>query len=164
MLPYFKKSIQFTPPNTDKSGSNAITYDASAYESSGGPLHVTYSNYYQPMNNGLIKAFSSLGFKALEGLVSGTLLGFGYLGVTIDPTTQLKDSSETSFLWTALQNSSLTVYKRTIAKKIVFDGNKMATGVQVETDGRTYTLGASKEVIVAAGVVSKDRSIFSNIY
>ena len=154
VLPYFKKSIQFTPPNQSKMGPGSnITYDASAYDSTGGPLHVTYSNYYQPMNSGLIKAFSSLGFKALQGLVSGSLLGYGFLGVTIDPTTQLKDSSETSFLWTALQNSTLTVYKRTYAKKILFDGNKMATGVQVETNGLTYTLGATKEVIVSAGVV-----------
>ena len=125
---------------------------------------MTYSNYYQPMNSGLIKAFSSLGFKALEGLVSGSILGFGFLGVTIDPTTQLKDSSETAFLWTALQNSSLTVYKTTFAKKILFDDNKMATGVQVETDGSTYTLAAAKEVIVAAGVVCKAHFIVFDTY
>ena len=164
VLPFFKKSIQFTPPNQSKLGSNSISYDASAYDSSGGPLHVTYSNYYQPMNSGLIKAFSSLGFKALEGLVSGSILGFGFLGVTIDPTTQLKDSSETAFLWTALQNSSLTVYKTTFAKKILFDDNKMATGVQVETDGSTYTLAAAKEVIVAAGVVCKAHFIVFDTY
>ena len=154
ILPYFKKSVQFTPPNQNKIGvANNITYDASAYDPAGGPLHVTFSNYYQPMNSGLIKAFTTLGFKALQGLSSGKLLGFGFLAVTIDPTTQLKDSSETSFLWTALQNSTLTVYKRTYAKKINFERNKVATGVQIETDGVTYTLGAKKEVIVAAGVV-----------
>lgn len=154
VLPYFKKSIQFTPPNQSKIGSsNHITYDASAYDPAGGPLHVTFSNYYQPMNTGLIKAFTNLGFKALQGLSSGKLMGFGFLAVTIDPTTQLKDSSETSFLATALQNSTLTVYKRTYAKKINFDSQKVATGVQLESDGVTYTVQAKKEVIVAAGVV-----------
>lgn len=155
VLPYYKKSVRFTPPNQTKMGSGSnTTYDAGAYDPAGGPLHVTYSNYYQPMNTGLIKGFSSLGFKALQGLVSGSLLGFGFLGVTIDPVTQLKDSSETAFLWPALQNSTTVLYKNTYAKKILFDGNKAANSVQVETDGLIYTLGATKEVIVAAGVVS----------
>ncbi|KAI9696240.1 MAG: hypothetical protein M1836_005793 [Candelina mexicana] len=152
LLPYYKKSVQFTPPNQDKIGAgNEITFDASAY-GAGGPLHVTYSNYYQPMNKGLIKGFTDLGFKALQGLVSGTMIGWGYLAVSIDPATQLKDSSETSFLWTALGNSTLKVYKETFAKKILFDSSKKATGVQVETAGLSYTLNAVKEVIVAAGV------------
>ncbi len=152
VLPYYKKSVQFTPPNQEKIGQgNEITFDPGAY-GPGGPLQVTYSNYYQPMNRGLIKGFTDLGFKALQDLVSGTMIGWGYIAVTIDPATQLKDSSETAFLQTALGNSTLKVYKNTYAKKIVFDNSKRATAVQVETGGLSYTLEAVKEVIVSAGV------------
>ena len=133
-------------------GVNAsIPYDPAAY-GSGGPLHVTYSNYYQPMNPGLIRGFEALNLTAQPGFSSGRMNGYGYLAVTINPDTQIKDSSETAFLTAALNATSLRVYKNTIAKKILFDGTT-ATGVQVETAGLSYTLKAAKEVIVSAGVV-----------
>ncbi|KAL6716047.1 hypothetical protein ACLMJK_007009 [Lecanora helva] len=151
IFPYFKKSVDFTPPNKAKMGVNAdIPYDSAAY-GPGGPLHVSYSNYYQPMNPGLIKGFEDLNFSAQTGFSSGRMDGYGYLAVSITPETQLKDSSETAFMTNALNNSKFRVYKDTIAKKILFDGTT-ATGVQVETAGLSYTLGASKEVIVSAGV------------
>ena len=39
-----------------------------------------------------------------------------------------------------------------MAKKILFDTNKKATGVIVDTEGKEYTPSATKEVIVTAGV------------
>jgi choline dehydrogenase-like flavoprotein len=38
-----------------------------------------------------------------------------------------------------------------MAQKILFDSNKTATGVEVESLGITYTIYAAKEVIVSAG-------------
>ncbi len=153
ILPYFKKSVDFTPPDTAKMGVDAnISYDPAAY-GVGGPLHVAYSNYYQPMNPGLIKGFEALNFSYQPGFSSGRMDGYGYLAVTIDPKTQIKDSSETAFLSGAFNATNFRVYKNTIAQKILFQGTT-ATGVQVETAGLSYTLEAAKEVIVAAGVVS----------
>jgi len=153
ILPYFKKSVDFTPPNKAKMGVNAsIPYDPAAY-GQGGPLHVTYSNYYQPMNPGLIKGFEALNFKSQTGFSSGKMDGYGYLAVSINPETQLKDSSETAFLTEAFNATNFRVYKETMAKKILFNGTT-ATGVQVETGGLSYTLKAAKEVILSAGVVS----------
>ncbi|KAI4143962.1 MAG: hypothetical protein LQ341_002764 [Variospora aurantia] len=149
ILPFYKKSVAFTPPNTEKLGVE-IDYDPAAY-GSGGPLHVTYSNYYQPMNPGLIKGFEALNLSSQYGFSSGQMDGFGYLAVSIDPVTQIKDSSETAFLTQAFNATKFRVYKNTIAKKILFEGTT-ATGVQVETAGLSYTLEAAKEVIVAAGV------------
>ncbi|KAI4218774.1 MAG: hypothetical protein L6R36_008758, partial [Xanthoria steineri] len=151
ILPYFKKSVDFTPPDTAKMGVDAnISYDPAAY-GAGGPLHVAYSNYYQPMNPGLIKGFEALNFSYQPGFSSGRMDGYGYLAVTIDPKTQIKDSSETAFLSGAFNATNFRVYKNTIAQKILFQGTT-ATGVQVETAGLSYTLEAAKEVIVAAGV------------
>ncbi|KAL8655726.1 MAG: hypothetical protein Q9210_000707 [Variospora velana] len=151
ILPFYRKSVAFTPPNTEKMGVNVeIPYDRAAY-GSGGPLHVTYSNYYQPMNPGLIKGFEALNLSSQTGFSSGRMDGYGYLAVSIDPDTQIKDSSETAFLTQALNATNFRTYKNTIAKKILFEGTT-ATGVQVETAGLSYTLEAAKEVIVAAGV------------
>lgn len=48
-LPYFKKSVKFTPPNTKLRAANStVQYNPSAFTSSGGPLQVSYPNYAQP--------------------------------------------------------------------------------------------------------------------
>ena len=63
-----------------------------------------------------------------------------------------RDSSETSFLRRGLTYPNYLVYQTTVAKKILFDKNKKAIGVIADTEGKEYTLSATKEVIVTAGV------------
>lgn len=53
-----------------------------------------------------------------------------------------------------MENSdSFQVYPGTLAKQVLFDGAKKATGVRVNTAGTEFVLSAKKEVILAAGVV-----------
>ena len=153
-LPYFKKSPTFTPPNTSKlpPGTN-ISYDPSAFSSSGGPLHVSYSNYQQPITSYIRTALQKVGLQSIAGFNSGNLIGFANAAYTIDPATETRSSSETAFLRDAIEHQApFTVYVETMAKKILLDGSKKANGVVVNTAGFTYTLSATKEVIVAAGV------------
>jgi len=156
LLPYFKKSMSFTPPNLQKLGPNVnVPFDPTVFSPSGGPLHVSYSNYYQPISPYSIKAFESLGLHSIDGFNSGELIGWSHITTTIDPRAETRDSAETSFLQSAIQGpTKLQIYKQTLAKKIIFNSQKRAIGVQVTTDGITYTLSAAKEVIVATGVVS----------
>ena len=154
LLPFFKRSPNFTTPNLSKLplGDN-ISYDPTAF-GSGGPLHVSYCNYRQPLTPFMAKAMSLLGIKSIPGLNSGNLMGYARVTQTVDPDDETRSSSETSFLRVALASSSLQIYHNTVAKRILFDGNKKATGVMVVTAGDSYMLSASTEVIVAAGVVS----------
>lgn len=94
-----------------------------------------------------------LGLKNIAGLNSGSLLGFSEFTLSIDPQAGTRSSSETSFLQEAISSSTLQVYQQTLAKRILFDDNKTATGVRVVTAGTEYTLSAKKEVILAAGAV-----------
>jgi choline dehydrogenase-like flavoprotein len=49
---------------------------------------------------------------------------------------------------------NLKIFTHTLAKQVLFDGDKIATGVVVETGGFNYTLSANKEIILSAGAVS----------
>ena len=98
-------------------------------------------------------AFESLGFQAIAGLNSGQLIGFAEFAHTLDPYAATRSSSETSFLRQALKETYLQIYQHTLAKRIIFDSDKTATGVLVNTAGVSYTLSARKEVILAAGAV-----------
>lgn len=102
------------------------------------------------------RAFAKLGLRPLKGFNSGQLLGFSEFTLTVDPQSQTRSSSETSFLQEAIKYSMLQIYQQTLAQKILFHANKSIAGVSVMTDGVPYNLAAKKEVILAAGAVSDD--------
>ncbi|KAL5316151.1 hypothetical protein ACEPPN_017029 [Leptodophora sp. 'Broadleaf-Isolate-01'] len=120
LLPYFKKSIIFTPPN------------------------------YAKLSQFFKFAPPKPGFSENRGIQSGSLLGFAQYPATLHPDAQIRDSSETSFGQAVILSTSLQIYVRTLAKRILFTGT-VATGVTVDTAGAVYTLSARKEVILAAG-------------
>ena len=157
-LTYLKKSVHFSPPNQGARALNATPlYDASAYSSTGGPLQVSYPNFASPAASWLSLGLSAIGLKQLPGMSSGNLLGWTWISETIDAITQVRSTSESSFLREALQlNDNLLVYRETLAKKVLFDANRKATGVIVETSGLgsgsvTSTIKANEEVIVSSG-------------
>ncbi|KAI6826156.1 alcohol oxidase [Hortaea werneckii] len=152
-LPYLEKSVAFNPPNMAKIGSNvSIPYDDSVFSPSGGPLQVSYPNYRNPFDVHMEKAFSDSGLKAVSGFNSGHLDGLGAGTLTVDPGAEVRSSSEESFLQQAMKSTSLRVYVNTLARKILFDEKKAATGVEIETEGGPFTLTAEKEVVVSLGV------------
>ncbi|RMZ10969.1 hypothetical protein D0860_03636 [Hortaea werneckii] len=152
-LPYLERSVAFNPPNMAKIGSNvSISYDDSVFSPLGGPLQVSYPNYRNPFDIHMEKAFSDSGLKAISGFNSGHLDGFGAGTLTVDSGAEVKSSSEESFLQQAMKSTSLRLYVNTLARKILFDENKAATGVEIETEGGPFTLTAKKEVVVSSGV------------
>ncbi|KAL9591441.1 MAG: hypothetical protein Q9179_007720, partial [Wetmoreana sp. 5 TL-2023] len=154
ILPFFRESPQFSSPNYSKRGPGSeVVYDARAFDAGGGPLHVSYSNFYKPISSFIKKAFLQLGMQNIAGLNGGKLIGFSEFTLTIDPQAGTRSSSETSFLQESLSSSTLQVYHESIAQKIIFSEEKTATGVKVVTAGTEYTLSAIKEVILAPGVV-----------
>ncbi|MCJ1372495.1 hypothetical protein MMC20_003720 [Loxospora ochrophaea] len=152
LLPYFKKSPEFTPPNLAKRETGGpVSFDPSAFSASGWPLQVSYPNYWAPIASFLIKAFGARGLNAIPGFNSGDLSGYAEFTSCIDPQFEARSSSETSFLQQSLPRSNLQLYQQTLANRILFDG-KTAVGVSVSTAGVPYVLSASKEVILSAGV------------
>ncbi|KAB2570007.1 Dehydrogenase patE [Lasiodiplodia theobromae] len=149
---HFQNSFTFTAPDDAKRGSNVTTsYNADAFAAStSGPVQVGYSNFVSAAATWLEKGMEAVGIKTITDFNSGSLLGKQWLSTTIRPTDATRSGSD-QFITSAASNTNLKVYLRTLAKKIIFDSSKKATGVQVETAGVTYTLNATKEVIVSAG-------------
>lgn len=152
VLPYYKKSATFTAPNMNERAKNATPeYSTEGFQSNGGPLQVSYANYAQPFSSWMDLGMNAIGIKNTQDFNLGSLMGAQYCSSTIDPSTEFRSSSQSSYLDT-IKPSTLTTYTDTLAKKIVFD-DKTATGVQVKGAlGNTVTLSATKEVIVSAGV------------
>jgi choline dehydrogenase len=153
LLPYFKKSCHLTAPDYTKRNTNAtVTYNAAAFDNTlNGPLQISWPNWGSPLNTWIEQGFAAVGIPQAADFNSGSLFGYSWVSTTINPSGEVRDSSQTSFLAQAMANTGISVYLRTMAKKILFKNGNVASGVQVQTLGITYTLTARKEVILSAG-------------
>lgn len=155
-LPYFEKSLTFTPPAASLRPTNATPeYDATKVGTGNGPLSVTFGHYAQAFSSWAQLAFKQLGINPIKGFTSGNILGSSYQLLTMDGQRFTRDSSETSFLRkNGLPRPNLIVYQSTLAKRIIFDNTKTATAVEIDIGnlgGVTFKLSASKEIVISAG-------------
>lgn len=157
-LPFFEMSAKFTPPNTLTRATNASVPppSAKAFNSTGGgPLHVSFPNTAAPFSSWGQLGLREIGIPDIEDFSSGSLIGSQYCPLTLRPSDQTRSSSQASFLQAAFARNelypNLIVYIHSLAEKVVFDNNKTATGVQVKSNGVSYLLNATKEVILSAG-------------
>ncbi|KKK22281.1 hypothetical protein AOCH_000141 [Aspergillus ochraceoroseus] len=157
-LPFFKKSVHFSGPATNPRPTNATTLnDFSVFASSaseGGPVQVAYPYWTNAISSWVDKALQKMGFPEVQGFSNGELLGRSYITHTINPKTRRRDTASTSYLRAALLKSdNLNIITHTLVKKILFNEEKRATGVVIDTGGFEWQIGAKKEVILSAGVM-----------
>lgn len=153
---YFNRSVNLTSPNGQVRRHNAsVGYQSASTESLDGhhrPLQLSWPYWTDAISTWSEKAFQAMGFsKNPEGFESGELDGYFYNPATVDPTNQHRSSSQTSFLDYAMKTTSLKVYTRTLARQILFTGNKTACGVIVQAGSQNFTLTANREVVLSAG-------------
>lgn len=145
----------FTPPDYQKRNkpNSTALYDPAAFNTSrSGLVQVSYSNYAFPLGSWAQKAIAAVGvYPQPLGFDSGTLMGSAWTTSTVNPVDAKRSSSETAYLDGALQTTSLTVYHRTLALRIMFSNKNSANGVLVKSYGKQFMLSARKEVIVSAG-------------
>ncbi|KAK4206634.1 GMC oxidoreductase [Rhypophila decipiens] len=154
MLPFFKRSPKLTPPDWKKRNTpNAtFTYDPSAFSSNGGPIQVSWANWVDPTSSWLAKGLQAMGIPlSKEGFNSGKLTGGAWSNTLINPKNTHR-SSAYEFLDSVIDKTDIQVYHHTQALKINFDAKKRATSVLVSTDGLEYTISASREIVLSAGV------------
>ncbi|KAI4166448.1 MAG: hypothetical protein LQ346_009099, partial [Caloplaca aetnensis] len=170
-LPYFKKSVTYSPPNITYANSTN-SQDPGAFNSRPplGPLQVSFGRYEDPFGTWAQRAFQAIGQAAIRGFQAGKLLGSAYVPFTEDFVSGFRSSSYSSFFLDTFaargkNPSLLRVYNNTLARRVLFKpGTNIASGVLVSSssstpgssssggnNNRTYTLRARKEVILSAG-------------
>ncbi|KAM4064472.1 GMC oxidoreductase [Hirsutella rhossiliensis] len=155
-LPFFKKSVSATAPDTNKRKANASTsthFDAHDFAplGQGGPVQVSYPHWVSSWSTWLEQGLRSVGLKRTDGYNHGNLIGYHYTTATINPKDATRSSSAQYVYWAKKkQLRNLKVFLRTHATKVLFK-QKKAVGVTVDHYGQTYHLTARKEVILSAG-------------
>ncbi|KAL2866931.1 GMC family oxidoreductase [Aspergillus lucknowensis] len=152
VLPYYKRNAHFTPPNTTSRLENAtVQYNENSFAAGNGPLEVSYSDFAMPFSTWMKLGMDAIGLPEAADFNSGHLNGSQYCTSTIKASDQSRSSSASSYLDSAT-STTLTVFDRTLAKKILFDAQKNAVGVQVaDSWGTLSNITASREIIVSGG-------------
>lgn len=153
--PFFAKGTNYTAANAVLRAQNASVPIPSNLSSQfiGGPLHITYPNRALPFTSWVQRAFNSLGFANIYSFSGGELLGSQYAPAALQPGSNQRETSESSYLEAAFASNrtNLMVYTHTLGLQIMFSDNKTATGAKVKTGPAEYFLTARKEVISSAG-------------
>ncbi|PHH82008.1 hypothetical protein CDD82_7325 [Ophiocordyceps australis] len=153
--PYYKKSVNFTMPHHSRRLANASAPDDAsdfAANTEGGPVQVGFSNWIAPWSTWVEKALDSAGISKTLGSDRGELLGHHYTRTTIRASDSTRSTS-VEYILAAMKKgvTTLKVFTKTQATKILLDGEKRAVGVKVWSKGAEYRLEAANEVIVSAG-------------
>lgn len=153
-LPFYKRTVTFTPPDTSSRTANAsVQYNAESFGASGGPLQVSYSSFVQSFSTWMKRGMAAIGLSESNDFNNGRLTGYQYCASTIKPGDKTRSSSQAAFLpkGKALPDN-LTVHTQRLAKRILFDEHKNAIGVEVANGfGFLSNITASREVIISAG-------------
>lgn len=151
VVQYYHKSMNFTAPDSAQRGANATPLYNVADTVRGGPLAITYSSYAQSWSTWVAKGLEAIGIHHTDAIINGNLMGSTWMVQTINHSDGFRASSESAYLRPYLSRPNLALFDGTLAERIIFNQQKVATGVEVTTADTTYTLAASKEVIISAG-------------
>ncbi|KAJ6004756.1 hypothetical protein N7540_012555 [Penicillium herquei] len=148
LLPYLNKSITVTKPGETPCGN--------------GPIQVSYpaleeGKINQPLIEAWNEALKGQGYEFTSNVVrEHKTIGTRPYTATIDPKSHSRSSADNTYA--QQKRSNLQVITQATVHKIVFstdsEGSRvLASGVEVEYNGRTIHIHAGKEVILAAGAL-----------
>lgn len=142
VLPYFKKVEDYEINEM---------YDEK-YHAKGGHVTVSYAPYKTKIADQLIQAGLEMGFKHNDHNAREQV---GISRVQASLKDGVRASSSRSYLHPIRNRKNLHVKKLSMVKKILIDPKtKVAYGVELIKQGRTYTIRATKEVILSAGAIN----------
>ncbi|KAI0403090.1 hypothetical protein F4802DRAFT_608281 [Xylaria palmicola] len=154
LLPYFKKAVNFSPPDSDVAKSVNMTWDAS-YWGNSSSVHTSWPRFQWPALETQFEAF-----RDIPGVEFPPDSGSGKAGVYWFPTFMDPVKVERSYARTGhfndLNRTNLEFITGSKVTKILFD-NQIATGVYFERGAPNQTtiatIKVNKEVIIAAGAI-----------
>lgn len=147
-----KKSEKFTPPSQYHIDEASMVIDESLHGTDG-PIHYSYPGIFYNSTYEWIPTLANLGVGTRDPYGGDSWDAF-IATSAINPTNWTRSYSKTGYLDPIDYRTNLVVLTGFQATQITFDGNK-ATGVEfaAAAAGQTYTVTASKEVILSAGVI-----------
>lgn len=137
VLPYFRKQESWEGGETPYRGGN-------------GPLTTQTSRYQDPLVQASIDAGREAGFPITEDYNACEQEGFGVIQSTIRDGRRC--SAAVAYLHPAMGRKNLTVLTGVVVTRVLLEDDR-AVGVQFRANGVATSVHATREVILAAGVI-----------
>ncbi|KAH7087380.1 choline dehydrogenase [Paraphoma chrysanthemicola] len=160
LLPYFKKSVTFTPPAPAVAEKYNYTWDTDAAYGGAGPVQVSFPPYQFPGQEYVWAAWRELGIKKPREAAAGEAIGVIQAPSALDPVSRTRSYARTAHYERVANRSNYhLVTGWQVTEVLLRTGNGTdleATGVKGVKRGdssETFVVSAKKEVIVAAGAV-----------
>ncbi len=138
VLPYFKRSENWEDGESDLRGG-------------GGPLSVTHSRKSWKIVDAWVKAAQNAGYPYNKDYNGADQYGVGYFQLTAR--NGLRCSSAKAYLKPIRNRKNIEIFTNVLTSKVLFDGNKRATGISGIRGGQPFTISARNEVILSAGAI-----------
>ncbi|OYW45939.1 MAG: choline dehydrogenase [Sphingomonadales bacterium 32-68-7] len=124
------------------------------FHGSGGPLNVADFPEEHTVSKAIVEACVQAGIPFKPDLNDGNQEGASFFQMTAK--NGRRHSAAVAYLHPAMSRANLTVEKRAMATRILWDGKK-AIGVEFEQNGVRRKVMAAREVILAAGAVESPK-------
>ncbi|KAJ5371559.1 Glucose-methanol-choline oxidoreductase [Penicillium concentricum] len=125
-------------------------FNTTAFDKDAQPLQVSHPKYATPFATWAKEGFDNVGIDEVQDFNSGSLIGHQFCTMTIRQADATRSSSESAFLQTGFKSDSWILYQFAMAKMIMFDDKKRATGVVMQ-QGNQFVPTATREVILSSG-------------
>ena len=149
MLPYFKKAINFVPPDSEVAAAARVGYDAS-YWGNTSKVYASWPSYQYPGTAEQMEAW-----EGMPGIEWPSDSGAGQTGVFWYPTYMDPELVERSYARTghldSIQRPNYHLMTEAKVKRILFEGTTATAASLTSKSGHNINVTASKEVILAAG-------------
>ena len=154
ILPYFKKSVTFTPPGRMLQEEYNATYDVDAAYGGDGPIHLSNPEWAWPGQKVQMAGWRELGINQSREGASGDAFGMFWVPRAQDPNNQTRSYAVTAHLDPALARDNFDLLPGYRVSQIMLSRDKRAEGVMIQRRGGTSVsiIRARKEVILAAGL------------
>ncbi|RQR27287.1 GMC family oxidoreductase [Burkholderia sp. Bp9142] len=136
VLPHFKR-IEHNERGADE------------FRGAGGPLWISDPAVKVPSSYDFIAASRRVGIPETEDLNGAVHDGVGFMQHTIRD--GRRQSAYVAFVEPVLNRPNLTVRTGCLVRRILFDDDRQATGVEIQCDGAVQSIAAAREVILSAG-------------
>jgi choline dehydrogenase-like flavoprotein len=159
LLPYFRKSVTFTPPSPNVTAKLGYTWDESAAYGGKGEVQVSFPPYQFPGQEYVWNGWRELGIPTPKEAGAGEAIGAIRAPSALDPVKRTRSYARTAHYEPFVNRSNYKLVTGYRVTEVVLEGGNgtelRAVGVNVvkRGGGEKVVVKARKEVIVAAGAV-----------
>ena len=154
LFPYFLKSETYNAPPLTTSEQVDTTFIVPAFHGEAGPVQDSFPPSYDNFYKAWEPTYENLGLGPTGDPKGGIAIGAYTTLLTIEPKNASRSYAGTAYYKPNAARKNLQVLTGALVTKVIFAPAKeplSATGVTFTVDGGSYTVSASKEIILCAG-------------